>query len=73
MFRPKGDFLSPSQPGDPNVVCHYGRNMSPHAFVCRDCRREFYLQCIEVKTPTEAQRIVCPSCGGEDLERLPSG
>jgi DNA-directed RNA polymerase subunit RPC12/RpoP len=61
--------LSPSRPGDQNVVCHYGRKTSPHAYTCLDCRREFYLQCIEVQTPTEGQIITCPNCGGENLQR----
>ncbi len=68
---PKGGRLNPSEPGDPNIVCHYGRRTSPQAFTCRDCHREFYLQCVEVKTPTELQQIVCPNCGSENLERLP--
>lgn len=64
--------MNPSHPGDPNVVCHYGRKTSPHAYVCRDCRREFYLQCIAVRTPTDAQVIACPNCGGDNLKVLTS-
>ena len=60
--------MSPSQPGDDNIVCHYGRKTSPHAYVCRECRREFYLQCIEVKTPTAGQVITCPNCGSDNLK-----
>ena len=59
--------LGPSKPGDKNVICHYGRKTSPHAYTCRDCQREFYLQCVEVKTPTKGQEIVCPNCGGDNL------
>lgn len=65
--RRKEIALSPTKPGEENVVCHYGRKTSPHAYTCRDCQREFYLQCVEVKTPTKAQAIVCPNCGSDNL------
>ena len=65
--RRKEIALSPSKPGDENIVCHYGRKTSPYAYTCQDCQREFYLQCVEVKTPTKAQTIVCPNCGGNNL------
>ena len=60
------------RPGDKNFICHYGRKTSPYAYVCRDCRREFYLQCVAVKIPTKGQTITCPNCGGDNLQTKPS-
>jgi DNA-directed RNA polymerase subunit RPC12/RpoP len=59
----------PPEPGDEGLVCHYCRCLSPHAYVCEACGREFCLQCVATHMPTPAQTISCPGCGSPRVHR----
>lgn len=61
--------MSPANPGEPNVICHFCGCQSPHAYTCGDCGHEFCLNCIETRTPNPPQTIYCPACGGYHVRR----